>query len=185
VVAKFSILSIIGSLGFGVFFSLFPFYANQKFGIESDALGSLFVLANIAQAGANVLAARVSKGLGTLTAIVVAISLSVTFYFLIPLAPTFTWLSLFYIARVGIREIANPLVTSLFMKAVREEEKATVNSIRTLSMQGGSAVAPWLGGQIMGHISLDIPAYIGAGLYVIQATSYYFLLRNEKEAQIS
>jgi MFS family permease len=183
VVAKFSFLSIIGNLGFGVFFSLFPYFANKKFGIESDALGSLFVISNLASAGANAIAARVSKKLGTLKAIVVAISLSVPFYFLIPLASSFTWLSLIYITRVGVREIANPLMTSLFMKLVRGEEKATANSIRTLAMQGGGVVAPWLGGQIMGHISLDVPAYVGAGLYAIQATSYYFLFRNEKEAQ--
>jgi predicted MFS family arabinose efflux permease len=74
-------------------------------------------------------------------------------------------------------------MTSLFMKLIQGEEKATANSIRTLAMQGGGVVAPWLGGQIMGHISLDVPAYVGAGLYAIQATSYYFLFRNEKEAQ--
>jgi DHA1 family multidrug resistance protein-like MFS transporter len=171
VVAKFSLLKVIGSLGVGVFFSLFPYYANKKFGIESDALGSLFFISNL-----------VSR-LGALKAIVGAISLCVPFYLMIPLAPSFTWLSLIYITRFSVRAMANPLETSLFMKLVQEKEKATANSIRTMAMQGGSVVAPWLGGQIMADVSLDAPTSLGAGLYAIHAISYYFLLRNEKEAQ--
>jgi predicted MFS family arabinose efflux permease len=69
------------------------------------------------------------------------------------------------------------------MKLVQGEEKAMANSIRTMAMQGGGVVAPWLGGQIMGHVSLEAPTYIGAGLYAIHAASYYFLLRNDKEVQ--
>jgi MFS family permease len=183
VVAKFSLLKVIGSLGVGVFFSLFPYYANKKFGVESDALGSLFFISNLVSASANVLAPRVSKRLGALKAIVGAISLCVPFYLMIPLAPSFTWLSLIYITRFSVRAMANPLETSLFMKLVQEKEKATANSIRTMAMQGGSVVAPWLGGQIMADVSLDAPTSLGAGLYAIHAISYYFLLRNEKEAQ--
>jgi MFS family permease len=171
------------SLGVGVFFSLFPYYANKKFGIESDALGSLFFISNLVSAGANVLAPRVSKRLGALKAIIAAISLCVPFYLMIPLAPSFTWLSLIYITRFSVRAMANPLETSLFMKLVQGKEKATANSIRTMAMQGGSVVAPWLGGQIMTHISLDAPTSLGAGLYAIHVTLYYFMLRNEKEAQ--
>lgn len=183
VVAKFSLLTVIGSLGFGVFFSLFPYYANKKFGIESDALGSLFFISNLVSAGSNVLASRVSKRLGTLKAIVLALSLHIPFYLMIPLASSFTWLSLLYITRLSVRQIAHPLETSLFMKLVQGEEKAMANSIRTMTMQGGGVVAPWLGGQIMGHVSIEAPTYIGAGLYTIHAASYYFLLRNDKEVQ--
>jgi MFS family permease len=183
VVAKFSLLTVISSLGVGVFFSLFPYYANKKFGIESDALGSLFFISNLTSATANVLAARVSKRLGALKAIIAAISFCVPFYLMIPLAPSFTWLSLIYITRFSIRAMANPLEMSLFMKLVHGEEKATANSIRTMAMQGGSVVAPWLGGQIMAHASLDAPTSLGAGLYAIHAILYYFLLRNEKDTQ--
>jgi len=183
VVSKFSLFTILGSLGFGFFFSLFPYYVNRKFGIESDALGLLFVISNLVSAGASVLAARVSKRFGTIKATVMAIGFSVPFYLLIPLASSFTWVSLLYISRAGFRAMANPLETSLFMKLIQEEEKATANSIRTMAMQGGNVVGPWFGGQIMGHISLDVPVYVGAGLYAAQATSFYFLFRKEKKDQ--
>jgi predicted MFS family arabinose efflux permease len=79
--------------------------------------------------------------------------------------------------------MANPLEMSLFMKLVQGKEKATANSIRTMAMQGGSVMAPWLGGQIMAHASLDAPTSLGAGLYAIHAILYYFLLRNEKDTK--
>jgi MFS family permease len=181
VIAKFSFLAILMMLGYGIFLGLFPFYVNKKFGIESDALGTLLAISNFVSAGASAIAARVSKRLGTLKAIVASIALSTPFYLMMPLAPNFAWLSVLYILRLGIRGIANPLINSLFMKILRDDEKATANSIRMMAQNSGNIAAPWLGGQLMEQVSLDVPAYLGAGIYIAHATSYYFLLKNEEK----
>lgn len=177
VVLKFGLISLIGSLGYGVFFSLFPYYLNRKFGVQSDALGTLYFLSSFAQAGANILASRVSKRLGTLKAISTALGLCVPFYLTIPLMPSFTWLSVVYILRLFLANISTPLSSSLFMRLLHEEEKSTANSIQMMASQGGNVVAPVLGGRLMEQVSLDLPAYLGASLYVAYSLSYYFLLR--------
>jgi len=179
VVVKFCFLGVLGSVGFGVFFSLFPYYVNRKFGVESDALGTLFFISNFISAGANAIAPRVSRRLGTLKAIAATIGLATPFYLMIPLAPSFTWLSAFYIARRGFGAMSDPLISSLFMRLLYEEEKATANGVRMTALQIGSVGAPWLGGQLMENASLDLPAYVGAGLYPVVAASYCLLLRNE------
>lgn len=179
VVAKFGLISLIGALGYGVFFSLFPYYLNKKFGIQSDALGILYFLSNFAQAGANILAPRISQRLGTLKAIVAALGLCAPFYLMIPLAPSFTWLSVAYILRLFSANISTPLTSSLFMRLLCDEEKATANSIRMMASQGGNVVAPMLGGRLMEQVSLDLPAYLGASLYVAYSLSFYLLLREE------
>lgn len=184
VVVKFFVISIISVVGFGVFFSLFPFYVNRKFGVESDALGTLMFVSNFVSAGVNAVAPRVSKKLGTLKTIMAAIVLATPFYLMIPMAPNFVWVSTFYIARLGFRTMADPLTGSLFMRLLYDEEKATANSIRMMALQGGNIAAPWLGGQLMEKASLDFPVYVGTGLYIIFAASYYFLLRNEKEKEV-
>jgi predicted MFS family arabinose efflux permease len=65
---------------------------------------------------------------------------------LIPLAPSFAWLSAFYVMRFGFATLAAPLLSSTLMKDLGEEEKATANSLRMIAMQGGGASAPgWEG----------------------------------------
>ncbi len=46
-------------------------------------------------------------------------------------------------------------------------------------MNGGGAVSPLIGGSLMDNVSLDSPAYIGAGLTFILAALYPLLLRKE------
>lgn len=183
-VAKFSLIYTISNIGWGVFFSLFPYYVNTKFGAQSDALGALYFASNFIRAGANALAPRISKKLGTLKTIAVSIGLCTPFYLLIPLSLNFTWLSAAYIIRLFLGTLSTPLVSSLFFKLLHDEEKATANSITAMVSQGSNIVAPKLGGQLMQQISLDFPAFLGAGLYPVIAAAYYLLLRNEKEEKV-
>ena len=184
VVAKFCFINSVGIIGNGVFFNFFSFYANRKFGVESDALGTLAFVSRFVQSGANIIAARISWKLGTLKTIAVTIGLSTPFYLMIPMAPNFTWLSVIYIIRLGMISLSSPLRSSLFMKLLYDEEKATASSITSMASQGSNIVAPWLGGQLMEQVSLDFPVYLGAGLFAIYAASHYLLRRNEKEKTI-
>jgi predicted MFS family arabinose efflux permease len=180
VVAKFFIIYFISVLGTSTFFSLFPFYVNKKFGVKSDALGTLFFLSNFVSAGANAVSPRLSKRLGTLRCIVLTIALATPFYFLIPLSSSFAMVSAAYILRLGLRYVADPLTTSLYMRLLSQDEKSTANSMRMMAQQAGNIVAPPLGGQLM-ETNLDLPAYVGASSYVILVLSFYILLRGEEE----
>lgn len=180
VIAKFFLLGVISMVSGGVFFNLFTYYVNNKFGVESDALGTLFFASNFVSAGANALAPWISRKLGTLKAITIMIALATPFYLAMPFAPSFVWISALYIIRLGLRTTANPLISSLYMKLLHEEEKSSANSIRQMANQGGGVVAPWLGGQLM-EMSLDLPAFVGGGLSAVLAGLYFLLLRKEEE----
>jgi len=181
--AKWCLISIIGNVGFGVFFNLFPYYVNKRFDVQSASLGALYFASNFVQAGAFAVAPRISKRLSTLKTIAITLGLCTPFYLMIPLAPNFAWLSAFYIIRLGLGNISGPLISALFFRLLYDDEKATANSISAMVGQGTGVFVPWLGGQIMQQVSLDSPAYLGSGLYVVYAVSYYFLLRNEKEKE--
>lgn len=177
-VMKYGLITLISAASYGVFLGLFPFYVNKKFGIQSDALGTLFFASNFVSAGAQAMAPKVSKKLGSLRTIALSLGLAAPFYLMMPLAPSFTLLSALYIARLGLATLAQPLLSSTFMKQLHDEEKSTANSIRMTSMQGGSVIGPWLGGQLMERASLDLPAYLGGGLYAVLAVLTFFLLGN-------
>ncbi len=122
--------------------------------------------------------ASVAKRLGNMKSIVFGIVLSSAF-FLIPLCQSFGLLSLLYVLRSGTRFMSDPILTSLFMKSINEDELSTANSVRMISMNGGGVVSPWLGGMLMENVGLDSPAFLGAGLTVVLALLYPFLLRHE------
>ncbi len=179
-VFKISLIQLLSAASVGVFFSLFPFYVNKKFGLESDALGGLFFVANLLSAGVQVLSSRVSNRLGSLRTIAVAFGLAAPFYLLIPLAPSFAWLSVFYVMRFGFATLAAPLLSSTLMKDLGDEERATANSIRMMAMQGGGIIGPWLGGTLMERFSLELPALVGGGLYAVMAVTTFFMFIKPK-----
>jgi predicted MFS family arabinose efflux permease len=98
---------------------------------------------------------------------------------MMPFASSFALISVLYILRLGFRNTANPLLSSLFMRLLHEDEKSTASSLRQMAFQSGGVFAPWLGGQLM-EVSLDLPVYVGVVIYVIFALSSYLLLRNEE-----
>ena len=183
-VLKISLIQLLSAASVGVFFSLFPFYVNKKFGLESNALGGLFFVSNLLSAGVQVLSSRVSNRLGSLKTIAVAYSLAAPFYLLIPLAPSFAWLSVFYVMRFSFATLAAPLLSSTLMKDLGEEEKATANSIRMMAMQGGGVVGPWLGGVLMERVSLEFPAFVGGGLYAAMAALTFLMIRKTQPVAI-
>lgn len=151
---------------------------NKKFGIESDALGTLFFASNLVAAGAMAASSRISKRCGALTTIVLSIGLATPFYLLTPMAPSYLALSILYVGRVGIRVIADPLLNSVFMKNLGDNEKSTANNIRMMAMHGANVAGPWAGGQLMDRISMELPAYIGGGFNAALAVVTLVLLRD-------
>jgi DHA1 family multidrug resistance protein-like MFS transporter len=176
-VLKFSILAFLLSAASGVFATLFPFYVNQRLGIQSDALGMLMFLSSFTSAAAQMAAPRISGRLGSVKAIALVIGLAVPFYVLIPYVPSFTAVSSCYIVMYSLVAMANPLIISVYMRNLVAEEKSTANGIRMTFMQGGSVVGPWLGGQLMEKVSLGFPALLGGGIYAVTAVLTLFFLK--------
>lgn len=181
VVLKICGVGLLASVAGGLLFSLFPFYVNRKFGVESAALGTLFFAANLAMALCKGVASAVAKRVGGLRSITFGLALSAVFLMLMPLSPSFAVLTVFYILRSGTRFMSDPLISSMFMRSISEEEKSTANSIRMISLNGGGVVAPVLGGAMMDQLGLDSPAYIGGALTLVSAVLYSLLLRKESQ----
>ena len=94
VVLKFSFLYMIQNFAVGAFISLFPFYVNKKFGVQSDALGALYFVAMFVQAGVTAIAPMIAKRLGTPRTVALALACTVPFWLMFPLAPGFIWVSM-------------------------------------------------------------------------------------------
>jgi MFS family permease len=180
-VLKICGIGLLGNIAGGIVFSLFPFYVNHKFGVASAGLGTMFFISNIAMAFSKGTASSFAKRLGGIKSITVGIALSSLFLLLMPISPSFGVLAVFYVFRMSTRFMSDPLITSMFMRSVSEEEKSTANSIRMISMNGGGVLSPVLGGILMEKISLDTPVFIGGVLTLIVAFLYPLLLKQEAD----
>jgi len=182
-IAKFSLFTMLREAGYAVLFNLFPFYVNTRFGVDSDGLGSLFFLSWLFSALSNVSAARVSKRLGALKTIIFSLASSSILYFTISLAPNFALVSFIFLLRVGLANLSSPLVSSIFMRLLPQEEKSTGNSFNLMAVMVGSAIGTWFGGRLMGEVSLNAPIYIGTALYLLCTISFYLFIggRGEKK----
>ena len=176
-VLRFSILSFLLSAAFWVFISLFPFYVNQKFGVQSDALGTLMFLSSFTSAAAQIVAPKISLRLGSVRAIALVVGLTAPFYALIPFAPNFIAVSALYVVMFSFVAMASPLIGSVYMRNLVAEEKSTANGVRMMSAQGGKVVGPWMGGQLMERLSLGFPALLGGGIHAVTAVLTLFLLK--------
>ena len=181
VVLKICGIGLLANMAGGLLFSLFPYYVNRKFGVESAALGAMFFVSNLANALSKGVAAGVARRLGGLRSIALGVALSAVFMMLMPFSPGVGVLTILFILRSGTRFMSDPLLTSVFMRSVSEDEKSTANSIRMISMNGGGIVAPVLGGAMMEQLSLDSPAYLGGALTLVSAALYSLLLRDESK----
>jgi len=179
VVLKICGIGLLASLAGGLLFSLFPYYVNRKFGVESAALGTLFFVSNLAMAVSKGVAAGIARRVGGLRSITIGVGLSAVFMMLMPITSSFGVMTVLYILRSGTRFMSDPLLTSVFMRSISEDEKSTANSIRMISLNGGGVVAPVLGGAMMENLGLEWPAYIGGAFTLVSAVLYSLLLRDE------
>lgn len=180
-VLKICGIGLLANVAGGIMFSLFPYYVNQKFGVASAGLGTLFFVSNLAMALSKGTAASFAKRLGGMKSITFGIALSAIFLLFMPLSPSFGVLAVFYVLRMGTRFMSDPLITSMFMRSISDDEQSTANSLRMISMNGGGVVSPILGGALMEKVGLDTPAFIGGALTLLVAVLYPLLLRREAE----
>ena len=183
VVAKYSLMYIIQNIALMPFVSLLPYFVNKKFGVQSDALGAIQVVSYFVQAGSNILGPRVAQRFGAVRTIAASLILASPFFALFAVAPSFLWISIVYVTRLGIASLCNPLLSSLFFKLIHEEEKATANSITTMAQLGTNVFTPKLGAYLMEDVSINAPALLAASMYPFYGAIFYYFFRNEKAPQ--
>lgn len=180
-VLKICGIGLLANVAGGIMFSLFPYYVYRKYGVASAGLGTLFFVSNLAMALSKGTAASFARRLGGMRSITLGIASSAVFLLLMPLSPSFGVLAVFYVLRMSTRFMSDPLITSMFMRSISEDEKSTANSLLMISMNGGGVVSPILGGALMEKVGLDTPAFIGGALTLLVAFLYPLLLRREAE----
>ena len=130
----------------------------------------------LVSAVSNIFSAQVSGKLGTTKTIILSYALSIPFYLMIALSPSFSFASAMIISRVAIVNLGSPLMQSLFMRTLQPGEKSTGSSVLMMVQRIAQAFAAWLGGQLMSKVGLNSPIFLGVGLYILYTVVAQVLL---------
>jgi MFS family permease len=165
---KISSLFALDSLGGGFLTTaLLSFFFHERFGVGVGAIGLLFFIARVANAGSHLAAAWLAQRIGLVNTMVFTHIPSSLLLATVPFMPTFPIAAALFLLREGLVEMDVPTRQSYVMAVVRPEERAFASGITHLVRLGGWAVAPGIAGLLMTGGSLALPLFVGAGMKIV------------------
>ena len=181
VILKFMFVNIFVGFGAGLTIPLFPVYFWKKFAIDSGPMGTLQAISNLVAAVAFLLAPRLASRIGTVRGIVITTGASVPLLTLIPLAPNFLLSTPLFVARQAMINMNVPLIESLLMRLVHENERATASGISQLFWNLPNSFGQPVGGYMIDKIWIDAPPFSTATFYAVYTAMFWMMFRNVED----
>jgi MFS family permease len=158
--------------------SLVAYFLHARFGLDLDALGRIFFVAQLLTAASLLLAARFALRFGLLNTMVVSHLASNVFLIAIAAAPT-AWLAVALLyARQLLSQMDVPTRQAYVMGVVEDHEREAAATTTTLWRTVTQAVSPALTGWIMQTVALTTPFVLGGALKIIYDLLLYRTFRD-------
>lgn len=181
IITKFMLVNIFVGFGAGLTIPLFPVYFWKKFGIDSGPFGTLQAISNLVAAVSFLGAPRLAEQLGRVRGIVATTAISVPLLTLIPLAPSFPLSTPLFVARQAMINMNTPLIESLLMRLVKENERATASGISQLFWNLPNSFGQPIGGYMIDNIWIDAAPFSTAGFYAAYTAIFWLMFRRVRE----
>ena len=167
-------------IGFGAAI-LIPYmnvFFKEKFGLSDDWLGILFSVASVTTGTATLLGPRLANRLGKVRAVVATQMASLVFMAFIGFWPGALGAAMAFLFRGALMNMAGPLFQAFSMEQVAEGERATVNSVLTLTWNVGWTFGPALSGWVQQHYGFTPLFAATITLYGIAIVITYWFFRD-------
>jgi MFS family permease len=168
--ALFSLDSFAG--GF-VIQSLIVYYLHERFGLGREALGQIFLVAQILTAASLLLAARAALRFGLLNTMVVSHLVSNAFLVAIAFAPTAAAAVALLLARQLLSQMDVPTRQAYVMAVVEDREREAAATTTTLWRTVTQAISPAATGWVMASVALGAPFVLGGVLKIVYDVLLY------------
>lgn len=178
---KLAALNALLAFGAGVGASVAGYWFARKYGVGAGELGVRGAAESLLTAAATALAPALSSKLGTLAAVAVLQLASVPLIVAATLSPNFLAAAVLFTARSVLVNVSSPLVSSLQMRLVGEDERARMSMLNTLAWQVAGAAGSALGGLLL-DAWIDSPFYVAAAVCIVQTLLFYYALRGAEQA---
>lgn len=173
VLGKILLIELAIGFGAGLSIPLIFYYLSVKYGVESGELGVLNFFLSLTLMASTMLNPLFSKKFGTVKTSTFLQASSIPLLVFLTISSSVPAAFTVVVLRNTLMNMANPLVTSAFMKAVKEEERSMALTYMSLGFQIGETLSMPLGGYMMDNIWLDLPFYMTAIIYTLYVFLYY------------
>jgi MFS family permease len=147
--------------------SLVAYFLHVRFGLGLEALGRVFLVAQLLTAASLLLAPRLARSFGLLPTMVVTHLVSNVLLIGIAAAPTAALAIAFLYGRQLLSQIDVPTRQAWVMTIVPDHEREAAATTTTLWRTTAQAITPTLTGWVMQSLALSAPFVLGGGLKIL------------------
>ena len=170
---KYGTTSVLIALGAGLFVPLMVLWFSLAYGV-SDTIGAPVVGVSGLLIAATALAAPyLAKRMGLVKTIVATQGFSMIFMVAVPLSPTFAVAAVVYTVRSFLMNLSNPLISSMVMGLVVEEERGAASGLNAAIWRFPNGISSGIGGAMMQGGLLALPFYLAAVLYAVSISLFW------------
>jgi MFS family permease len=165
--------------------SLVAYFLHQRYGLGLEALGQIFLMAQLVTAASLLLAARAARQFGLLNTMVVSHLLSNVFLIAIAAAPG-AWAAVVLLyARQLLSQMDVPTRQAYVMAVVEDHEREAASTTTTLWRTVAQAVSPTVTGWVMASVALGAPFVVGGGLKIVYDVLLWVTFKDVKPRELT
>ena len=165
--------------------SLVAYFLHERYGLGLEALGQIFLGAQLVTAASLLLAPRAARRFGLLNTMVVSHLVSNVFLIAIAAAPT-AWVAVALLyARQLLSQMDVPTRQAYVMAVVEDHEREAAATTTTLWRTLAQAVSPSVTGWVMASVALAAPFVLGGGLKIVYDLMLWVTFKDVKPRELT
>jgi len=165
--------------------SLVAYFLHERYGLGLEALGQIFLVAQLVTAASLLLAARAARQFGLLNTMVVSHLISNVFLIAIAAAPA-AWAAVVLLyARQLLSQMDVPTRQAYVMAVVEDHEREAAATTTTLWRTVAQAVSPTVTGWVMASVALGAPFVVGGGLKIVYDVLLWATFKDVKPRELT
>jgi predicted MFS family arabinose efflux permease len=165
--------------------SLVAYFLHERYGLGLEALGQIFLGAQLVTAASLLLAPRAARRFGLLNTMVVSHLVSNVFLIAIAAAPA-AWVAVALLyARQLLSQMDVPTRQAYVMAVVEDHEREAAATTTTLWRTVAQAVSPSVTGWVMASVALAAPFVLGGGLKIVYDVLLWVTFKDVKPRELT
>lgn len=180
ILVRYLSYSVLIAIGAGLFVPIMTVWFSAAYGVPDHISGPVLSITSLLTAGVVVISPRLARKFGLVKATVATQASSTVFMLAVPLSPSFGISATFYVVRVFLMNLSNPLTQSLVMGLVSPEERGMASGITASLWRLPNSLSTTVGLTLIGAGLLALPFFVATGLYAVGITIFWFFFRDAR-----
>lgn len=167
-------------LGAGMIVPFFGMYLKFSLNITDGKVGTIMAISQMGTVLGGLIVPPLAKKFGRVRTVIACQLLSIPFLFSISFPQGIIIITLSFFFRSSLMNMASPIIQSLAMEIVGEEERTYMSGMVSLISNLFRALGIFLGGIVMYKFSYNTPYYFTIGCYLIGTYVLYNVFKEKK-----